>query len=84
MNGELDARAAAKAGLYTGVVLYTLCLIFFLVVYGGEADWMIQPFMPGVTTSPAGYLLGLVWSAAYGAGIVWILVFFYNREVQSS
>lgn len=84
MNGKLDARAFTKAGLYTSLVLYALCLAFYLVVYGGEGGWMIQPFMPGVTASPGGYLLGFLWSAAYGAGIAWILVFFYNREVGSS
>ncbi len=79
MYGKLDPGAFTKAGLYTGLVLYLLCLAFYLVVYGGEGEWMIRPFMPGVTPSVGGYLLGVVWSAGYGAGIAWLLAFFYNR-----
>lgn len=82
MYGRLDPGAFTKAGLYTGLVLYLLCLTFYLVVYGGEGEWMIRPFMPGVTTTVGGYILGLVWSAAYGAGIAWLVAFFYNRGVR--
>lgn len=84
MYGTLDLKAFTKAGLYTALVLYVLCLAFYLVVYGGEGEWMLRPFMPGVTTSVAGYLLGLLWSAVYGAGIAWLVAFFYNRGVAES
>lgn len=80
MYGKLDPKAFTKAGLYTAVVLYALCLAFYLVVYGGEGEWMIQPFMPGVTASVGGYVLGLLWSVVYGAGVAWLVAFFYNRE----
>lgn len=83
MYGKLDPRAFTRAGLYTGLILYLLCLAFYLVVYGGEGPWMIRPFMPGVSSSPGGYVLGFVWSAAYGAGIAWLVVLFYNRGVRS-
>ena len=81
MCGKLDPTAFTKAGLYAGLVLYLLCLAFYLVVYGGEGEWMIRPFMPGVTASAGGYLLGLLWSALYGAGVAWLVAFFYNRGV---
>jgi hypothetical protein len=83
MYGKLDLGAFTKAGLYTGLVLYLLCLAFYVVVYGGEGEWMIQPFMPGVTASVGGYLVGLVWSVLYGAGIAWLVAFFYNREARN-
>ena len=82
MYGKLDVKAFTMAGLYTGLVLYVLCLAFYLVVYGGEGEWMIRPFMPGVTASPGGYLLGFLWSALYGAGITWLLALFYNRGMR--
>lgn len=82
MYGKLDPRAFTKAGLYTGLVLYLLCLAFYLVVYGGSGEWMIRPFMPGVTASVGGYALGLFWSLAYGAGVAWLVAFFYNRAVR--
>lgn len=84
MYGKLDPRALTLAGLYTGLVLYLLCLTFYLVVYGGEGPWMIRPFMPGVTPSPGGYVLGFAWSAAYGAGIAWLVAAFYNRGARTS
>lgn len=84
MYGKLDPAAFTKAGLYTALVLYGLCLAFYLTVYGGAGAWMIQPFMPGVTASVAGYALGVLWSVLYGAGIAWLLAFFYNRAVRSS
>ncbi len=40
---------------------------------------MIRPFMPGVSTSALGLLVGLLWSVVYSAGIPWLLGFFYNR-----
>ena len=83
MYGELDVKAFTKAGLYTGLVLYLLCLAFYLVVYGGDGEWMIRPFMPGVTTTVGGYILGLVWSIAYGAGVAWLVAFFYNRGLRN-
>lgn len=82
MYGKLDPRAFTKAGLYTGLVLYLLCLAFYLVVYGGRGEWMIRPFMPGATASAGGYLLGLLWSVLYGAGIAWLVAAFYNRGVR--
>lgn len=84
MYGKLDPKAFTLAGLYTGLVLYVLCLAFYLVVYGGQGEWMIQPFMPGVSASVGGYLLGFLWSAAYGAGTLWLVAFFYNRGVRES
>lgn len=82
MNGKLDLKAFTKAGLYTGLVLYALCVAFYLIVYGGQGPWMIEPFMPGVTTSAGGYLVGLLWAALYGAGIAWLVAFFYNRGLR--
>lgn len=82
MNAFLSTRAMALAGAYTGLILYALCLAFFLLVYNGPGDWMIQPFMPGVTTTLGGYLLGFVWAAAYGAGIPWLLAVLYNRGLR--
>lgn len=79
MNTRLHTRSFVRAGLYTGVTLYVLCLAFYLVIYGGRGAWMIQPFMPGVSATPAGYLLGLVWAGAYGAGTLWLIAVFYNR-----
>lgn len=83
MYGKLDPKAFIKAGLYTALSLYLLCLVFFLVVYGGEGQWMIRPFMPGVTATVGGYILGLLWSAAYGAGVAWLIAFFYNRAARN-
>lgn len=84
MYGKLDPRAFAQAGLFTGLVLYVICLAFYLVVYGGVGEWMIQPVLPGVSSSPGGYVLGLVWAAAYGAGIAWLLARLYNRGARTS
>lgn len=83
MYGKLDPKAFTRAGLYTALSLYLLCLAFFLVVYGGEGQWMIRPFMPGVTATVGGYVLGLLWSAAYGTGVAWLVAFFYNRAARA-
>lgn len=84
MYGKLDPRALTQAGLYTGLILYLLCLAFYLIVYGAKGPWMIQPFMPGVTNSLPGYLLGFAWAAAYGAGSAWLVGVLYNRGVRTS
>lgn len=76
---RLDAGALAKAGATVGVILYVLCVLFYWLVYGARGEWMIRPFMPGLSTGAGGLLVGLVWSVLYGAGISWLLGFFYNR-----
>lgn len=40
---------------------------------------MMRPFMPGLSWSAGGLILGLAWSILYGAGIPWLLAYFYNR-----
>lgn len=79
MHATLDVRAMVRAGALTGVILYLLCLVFYLVVYGGTGDWMIRPFMPGVVNNLGGYILGLAWAVFYGAGIPWLFTVLYNR-----
>lgn len=76
---RLDLWALARAGATVGVILYILCLLFFWLVYGAQGDWMIRPFMPGLSTSTGGLVVGLLWSVAYGGGIPWLLGLFYNR-----
>ena len=75
---RIDTGALVRAGTYTALVLYVLCLAFFLLVYGGRGEWMIAPFMPGVGRSAWGFLLGAGWAVAYGAGISWLIATFYN------
>jgi hypothetical protein len=84
MNAMLNTRAMARAGAYTGIVFYLLCVGFYLVAYGGSGDWMFQPFMPGVTNTLAGYVLGLFWAAGYGAAIPWLLAVLYNRTLRTN
>jgi len=76
---RLDLAALARAGAVMGVILYVLCLLFYWIVYGAEGAWMIRPFMPGLSTSVGGLVLGLLWSLLYGAGVPWLLGYFYNR-----
>lgn len=76
---RFDLRALVWAGAAVGVILYVLCALFYWLVYGAEGDWMIRPFMPGLSASAPGIAVGLVWSALYGAGIPWLLGWFYNR-----
>lgn len=84
MHVKLHVGAMVKAGALTGVILYLLCLAFYLLVYGGTGAWMIRPFMPGVTNSIGGYILALAWSVFYGAGIPWLLAVLYNRFVRDA
>lgn len=80
---RIDTGALVRAGAYTALVLYVLCLGFFLIVYGGRGEWMIAPFMPGVGHSVWGFILGAGWAAAYGAGISWLIATFYNGALGS-
>ncbi len=82
MKAKLDTRAMIKASAVTGVILYLLCLAFYLLVYGGRGSWMIRPFMPGVTNTVPGYLLGLVWALFYGVLVPGLLTGLYNRFVR--
>jgi hypothetical protein len=83
MNGatslRFDLRALALAGATVGIILYVLCLLFYWLVYGAEGQWMIRPFMPGLSASAGGIAVGFGWSILYGAGILWLLGWFYNR-----
>jgi len=84
MTAILNIRAALKAGAVTGVILYLLCLVFYLVVYGGTGPWMIRPFMPWVNASVGGYILGLAWAVFYGAGIPWLFAALYNPMARGT
>jgi hypothetical protein len=76
---KFDLAALAKAGGAVGVILYVLCALFYWMFYGGQGQWMIRSFMPGLSTGVVGLLIGLAWSLIYGAGVPWLLGFFYNR-----
>ncbi len=76
---RVELAALAKARATVGVILYVLCVLFYWLFYSAQGPWMIRPFMPGVSTSALGLLVGLLWSVVYSAGIPWLLGFFYNR-----
>lgn len=78
MSNEFPLARIAKAGALTGLVLYFICLAYYLLVLGGEGQWMLEPFMPGASLTAGGLAIGLGWSLAYGAGISWLWAFFFN------
>ena len=77
-TARIDLAALLKTGTAVGVILYTLCVLWYWIVLGAEGAWMMRPFMPGLSTSVLGLLAGLGWSILYAAGIPWLYGWFYN------